>query len=100
MIVFKPLPVRFPGRQTTSMDSILVSSFAVRSAFSARKEAMLKSSDPQNRIRKGSHVFLNAGEVENARCWQRSRDILMRPSDLDDDRIMTYCGINRETDGA
>lgn len=60
---FSPLPVRFPGLQTTSMDAMLADVLFTLSVFSARKEAMLKSSEPQNKMLKGSHAFVRAEGV-------------------------------------
>jgi hypothetical protein len=68
-MVFRPLPVLFPGRHTTSIDSIPVSGLEMRSSFSARRLVMLKLSDPQKRMRKGSHAFTFAA-VESARRVQ------------------------------
>jgi hypothetical protein len=57
--VFSPRPVGFPGRWSTSM---LCMSFGTSRFASARarSEAMLKLSEPQNNIRSGSEVRVEA----------------------------------------
>jgi hypothetical protein len=57
LIVFSPLPVRFPGRWTTSIDSTSCSSVCL-TWFNARSDAMLNSSAPQKSTLKGSAVFV------------------------------------------
>ena|SRR5947207_5694982 len=56
-ITFKPLPVLFPGRQTTSIEAILLSGRFTYSLWRAVNDAPLKPSEPQKRIRRGSHTF-------------------------------------------
>lgn len=57
LMSFKPLPVGFPGRWTTSIDSTSFSSVSACLASSrARSDAMLNSSDPQNNILRGRTV--------------------------------------------
>ncbi len=55
-MVFKDLPESFPGRHRTSIDAIR-SGFCICSSRSALREELLKSSDPQNRIRRGLDIF-------------------------------------------
>lgn len=55
MILF-PLPVRLPGRTTTSMDW-MSAGLRTCSWCSASREAQLNSSEPQNRMRRGSDFF-------------------------------------------
>jgi hypothetical protein len=45
------------------MDAMLADVLFTLSVFSARKEAMLKSSEPQNKMLKGSHAFVRAEGV-------------------------------------
>lgn len=52
LISFNPLPALFPGRTITSIDGIPSGSLCC-SSCSARREATLKRSEPQNKIRKG-----------------------------------------------
>lgn len=52
-IFFNPRPTRLPGLQTTSIDEMRVGS-RICSRWSASNDAMLNSSDPQNKIRSGS----------------------------------------------
>lgn len=60
---FKPRPVGFAGRCTTSIDSMRPG--ASRCAWSSfRSEAMLKSSEPQKRMRRGSGVVVEGEEEE------------------------------------
>jgi hypothetical protein len=55
--VFRPLPVRLPGRATTSIDAMPFDELSNFFAFRARRDAMLNSSDPQKSMRRGSHAF-------------------------------------------
>jgi len=52
---FSPRPVGFAGRWTTSMLSMSFGTCRFASA-TARSDAMLKLSEPQNNIRNGSDV--------------------------------------------
>lgn len=78
-ICFKPLPTLLGGLHTTSMDS-MVFGLRICSAWRASKEAILNSSEPQNRMRRGSQDF----EVEyllQMTAWTRKHTLwLATPS--------------------
>jgi hypothetical protein len=54
-MTFRPVPVGFPGLQTTSIDSISAEDLASLSLSRACSDATLNSSEPQKRMRRGSN---------------------------------------------
>lgn len=73
-IFFSPRPTLFPGLQTTSIDAMLSGRFRC-SSWRAFNEAMLNSSDPQKRMRRGSYGLVEKHLDANA---PRSRSGLRR----------------------
>jgi hypothetical protein len=62
VLIFRPRPVRFAGRCSTSMECMRPGLVRFASA-SPRRDAMLKWSDPQNRMRSGSEAQLGGTEL-------------------------------------
>lgn len=70
LTVLRPLPVSFPGRWTTSMDSMSWGS-AFFASCRAHSDSRLNSSEPQNRILNGLNAF---GPVELYRRWLKCNE--------------------------